>query len=218
MGERSAAQPSRRLCSPAAEGLLPPTLCSAPVCPGGERGSPHPIVAADPPRELAQLSPSLPPGLTAMAPTNSSRNFTAPEARNGSGEQGLARGRGASPRRGAGAGAGAWGALRGKARLHIALALFCSAEPGRYPMKWERLRAGAQPPPQPPTPGVPAGTSRLQHPRADSSGPRAGRHTAGRTGSTPAGGWGGAPRPRPPSRDTVQHQNKARPPPLGPGA
>ncbi|KAM6377180.1 melanin-concentrating hormone receptor 1-like isoform 2-T2 [Pluvialis apricaria] len=88
VGEWSSAQPSRSLCSLAAGGLLPPTLCSAPVRPGGERGGGgHPIAAADPPRELAQLSPSPAPGLSAMAPTNSSRNFSAPEGRNGSAEK-----------------------------------------------------------------------------------------------------------------------------------
>ncbi|XP_075297000.1 melanin-concentrating hormone receptor 1 isoform X2 [Opisthocomus hoazin] len=74
---------SHSLCPPAAGGLLPPALCPAP---GEEKeGSPH--AAADPPREFAQLSPSLAAGLAAMAPANSSRNFSAPEARNSSAEK-----------------------------------------------------------------------------------------------------------------------------------
>lgn len=42
VGERSSAWPSLSLCSPAAGGLLPPTVCPAPVRPGGERGAPTP--------------------------------------------------------------------------------------------------------------------------------------------------------------------------------
>lgn len=114
VGEQSAAQPSRSLCSPAEGGLLPPALCRPRR---GKRRPLHPIAAADPPGELVQLSPSLPPGLIAMAPANSSRNFSAPETRNGSGEQGL---RGVVARR-------AWWR---HVRLPMALVLLSGAEHG----------------------------------------------------------------------------------------
>nr|XP_030143108.3 melanin-concentrating hormone receptor 1-like isoform X2 [Taeniopygia guttata] len=66
---RNRAQPSLSRCSPALGRLLPP----------------HPT--AEPLRELVQLSPSRLPALAAMAPGNSSRNFSVPEARNGSAEK-----------------------------------------------------------------------------------------------------------------------------------
>lgn len=81
--QRNRAQPSLSRCSPAVGGLVPP------ASPAGQLGNPaRPI--AEPPRELAQLSPCPLPALAAMAPGNSSRNFSAPEARNGSGERGCA--------------------------------------------------------------------------------------------------------------------------------
>ncbi|XP_039572173.1 melanin-concentrating hormone receptor 1 isoform X2 [Passer montanus] len=73
----SGTERSRASAAAAASGRAPSSSSSS--FPAG--GAAHP--PAEPPGELAQLSPSL----AAMAPGNSSRNFSVPEARNGSAEK-----------------------------------------------------------------------------------------------------------------------------------
>lgn len=131
-----------------------------------------------------------------MAPANSSRNFSAPEARNGSGEQGLRGAERTSPARRPrwGRGGGAKSFAEESPPEHP-LVLLCSVDPGAARAQRGRPlphKVGeaerrhtvvvAPPPASTPPPGLPAGASRLQHPRADSSGPRG--------GGTRRAGWG----------------------------
>ncbi|XP_064251633.1 melanin-concentrating hormone receptor 1 isoform X2 [Passer domesticus] len=74
----SGTERSRASAAAAGSGRAPSSSSSSSFPAGGAAHPP-----AEPPGELAQLSPSL----AAMAPGNSSRNFSVPEARNGSAEK-----------------------------------------------------------------------------------------------------------------------------------
>lgn len=112
-----------------------------------------------------------------MAPANSSRNFSAPEARNGSGERGLRGPEGTSP---AGRPCWGWRDIMGCSRGHMALELSRSpqfssiclrlGQPATHEVR--EAEHGDLSRPAPP-PRAADRTRHLQHPRADSAGPRA---------------------------------------------